>query len=51
MVPNLIAVVALFPVVTKITKNYINRKIKNKDEKPILSYDEEIQAESEEFVK
>ena len=48
MVPNLIAVVALFPVVTKITKNYINRKIKNKDEKPMLSYDENIQSETEE---
>ena len=51
MVPNLIAVIALFPVVIKITKNYINRKIKHKDEKPMLSYDEKIQAESEEFVK
>ena len=51
MVPNLIAVVALFPLVTKITKNYINRRIKHKDEKPMLSYNEEIQKESEEFVK
>lgn len=51
MIPNLIAVIALFPTVIKITQNYINRKIKHKDEKPILSYDEEIQAEAEEFVK
>ena len=48
MVPNLIAIIALCPVVVKITKNYINRKIKHKDEKPMLSYDEKIQAETEE---
>ncbi len=47
MIPNLIGVVALFPLVMKITKNYINRKIKNKDEKAILSYDPAIQAEHE----
>ncbi len=48
MIPNLIGVVALFPLVLKITKNYIDRKIKNKDVAPILSYDAEIQAELEE---
>ena len=47
MIPNLIGVVVLFPLVVKITKNYINRKIKGKDEAPVLSYDPEIQAESE----
>lgn len=45
MVPNLIGVLAMFPLVIKITKNYINRKIKNKDEEPMLSYDPEIQKE------
>jgi len=48
MFPNLIAVVALCPLVVKITKNYIDRNIKNKDVKPILSYDETIQKEMEE---
>ena len=48
MVPNLIAVIALFPLVAKITKNYVNRKIKHKDEKPMLSYDETLQKEAEE---
>lgn len=48
MVPNLIGVVALFPLVIKITKNYVNRKLKNKDEKPMFSYNEEIQKEVEE---
>ncbi len=47
MFPNLIAVVALCPLVVKITKNYIERKIKNKDVKPIFSYDEAIQEEWE----
>ncbi|MBO5222000.1 MAG: alanine:cation symporter family protein [Clostridia bacterium] len=47
MIPNLIGVIALFPLVMKITKNYVNRKVKGMDEKPILSYDPEIQAEHE----
>jgi AGCS family alanine or glycine:cation symporter len=47
MIPNLIGVLALFPLVLKITQNYIDRKIKKKDVKPILSYDPEIQAETE----
>ena len=45
MVPNLIAVVALFPLVAKITQNYVDRKLKGKDETPLLSYDADIQAE------
>ena len=41
MVPNLIGVLVLCPLVIKITKNYVNRVIKNKDEKPVLSYMDE----------
>ena len=44
MIPNLIGVVVLFPLVMKITKNFIDRKIKKKDVAPVLSYDENIQA-------
>ncbi|MGM9680165.1 MAG: alanine/glycine:cation symporter family protein [Eubacteriales bacterium] len=40
MIPNLIGVLALFPLVLKITKNYINREIKHQDEKPMISYQE-----------
>jgi AGCS family alanine or glycine:cation symporter len=48
MFPNLIGVVALLPLVIKITKNYVDRKIKGKtDVAPILSYDSEVQAEME----
>jgi AGCS family alanine or glycine:cation symporter len=45
MFPNLIAVVALSPVVVKITKNYVARKIKNENVEPIYSYDAAIQKE------
>lgn len=47
MVPNLIAVLLLSPLVFKITRNYIDRKIKGKDVKPMYSFDPEIQAEAE----
>ncbi len=47
MIPNLIGVLALFPLVLKITKNYVDRKIKNKDVAPMLSFDPELQAEAE----
>lgn len=43
MFPNLIGVVALFPLVMKITKNYVDRKLKGKDVAPVLSYDEKLQ--------
>lgn len=50
MMPNLVGVVALSPVVVKITRNYVNRKIKGKDEEPVLSYNPEIQAEAAKAV-
>ena len=46
MFPNLIGVVVLSPLVVKITKNYITRKINNKNVAPILSYDEALQKEA-----
>lgn len=50
MIPNLIAVLALCPLVAKITKNYVARKLGKKDVKPLLSYDEKIQEEMEQGV-
>lgn len=47
MIPNLIAVVFLSPLVFKITRNYIDRKLKGKDVKPMYSFDPEIQAAAE----
>ncbi|MCQ2587209.1 MAG: alanine:cation symporter family protein [Treponema sp.] len=51
MIPNLIGVLALCPVVAKITKNYVDRKLHNKDVKPMLSAFEDIQKEAEEEIK
>ena len=45
MIPNLIGVIALSPMVVKITKNYVDRRIKKKNVEPMLSYDPVIQAE------
>ncbi len=47
MVPNLIGVLALSGLVVKITKNYVDRKLKGKDIKPMLSVFEDIQEEQE----
>ena len=46
-IPNLIGVIALSPVVMKITKNYVARIIKKEDVKPMLSIFPEIQEEQE----
>ena len=43
MIPNLIGVLSLIPLVLKITKNYVDRKIKKLDVAPMLSYDSEIE--------
>lgn len=45
MIPNLIGVLALFPMVMRITKNYVERKIRGKKIEPMLSYDSRIQKE------
>ena len=38
MVPNLIGVLTMAPLISKITKNYVNRKIYGKQEKEMISY-------------
>lgn len=48
MIPNLIGVVVLIPLVVKITKNYVDRKIKGKDVEPLLSYEQFDNAPTEE---
>ena len=45
MLPNLIGVLVLSPVVAKCTKNYVNRKLRGKDEEPMLSVFPDIQAQ------
>ena len=51
LIPNLIGVVALLPLVRRITKNYIARRIRGEKVEPILSYDPEIQKETAEAVE
>ncbi len=51
MIPNLIGVLSLTPVVIKITKNYVDRNIKGKDVKPMLSVHDDVQAEMEAKLK
>ena len=49
MIPNLIGLVALAPLVAKITKNYVDRIIHGKkDIQPMYSYDPALQKEMEE---
>ena len=51
LIGGAIGVLFMIPLVVKITKNYIDRKINKKDVKPILSYDADIQAEAESTLK
>ena len=50
MIPNLIGVVSLFPLVAKITANYVDRRIKGKNVEPMLSAIPEIQKEHAEAI-
>ena len=47
MIPNLIGVLSLTPIVVKLTKNYVDRNIRGKDVKPMLSAIPEVQEEME----
>ena len=50
MLPNLIGVLVLSPLVMKCTKNYVDRKIHGKNERPMLSMFPDIQKVQEEAV-
>ncbi len=45
MLPNLVGVIVLSPVVAKITKNYIDRRIKGEKVEPMISVFPDIQKE------
>lgn len=52
MIPNLIGVLSLSTLVMKITKNYVDRRIKKKEGiKPMLSFDNDIQLMQEAAMK
>ena len=44
-IPNLIGVIALSPVVVKITRNYVARILKKENVKPMLSVFPDIEEE------
>ncbi len=46
MLPNLIGLIAQIPLLIKLTRNYINRRIKGKAIAPMLSYDPDIQRDA-----
>ncbi len=46
MIPNLIGVIVQTPLIVKLTRNYIDRRIKNRDVEPMLSYDPDIQRDA-----
>ncbi len=51
MIPNLVGIVVLTPLIIKLTKNYVDRRIKGKDIEPMLSYDPDIQKDAAKAVK
>ncbi|MBP5250566.1 MAG: alanine:cation symporter family protein, partial [Lachnospiraceae bacterium] len=46
MIPNLIGILVQTPLLIKLTKNYVDRRIKGKDTEPMLSYDRDIQRDA-----
>ena len=50
-IPNLIGVIVLSGLVRKITKNYIDRRLKKKEVKPMLSAFPEIQESMEKALE
>lgn len=51
MLPNLVGVLVLSPIVIKITRNYVDRKLHGKDVEPMLSNFPDIQQEAAEAIK
>lgn len=46
MIPNLAGLIVQIPLIIKLTRNYIDRKIKGKEKVAMLSYDPDIQEEA-----
>ena len=51
MIPNLIGIIVQTPLIIRLTKNYIDRRIKGKDTEPLLSYNRYIQADAARAVQ
>lgn len=50
MIPNLIGLLAQIPLIIRLTRNYIDRRIKGKDLSPLLSFDRDIQKDAAKAV-
>ncbi len=50
MIPNLIGLIVHIPLIIKLTRNYIDRRMKGRDIAPMLSYDPDIQKEAQRAV-
>ena len=51
MIPNLIGLIALTPLIVKLTRNYVDRRIKGRtDVEAMLSFDPDIQRDAEKAV-
>ncbi|MCR4764214.1 MAG: sodium:alanine symporter family protein [Lachnospiraceae bacterium] len=46
MIPNLIGLLVQTPLIIKLTRNYLDRKVKGRDVPPLLSYDPDIQRDA-----
>ena len=46
MIPNLIGILVQIPLIIKLTRNYIDRRIKGKDIAPMLSFNADIRQEA-----
>ena len=46
MIPNLIGIIIHIPLIIKLTRNYLARRIQGRDTAPLLSYDPDIQQEA-----
>ena len=50
MIPNLIGVIFQIPLIIRLTRNYIDRRLKGKVIAPLLSYDPDIQRDAAKAV-
>ena len=50
MIPNLIGLIVQTPLIIKLTRNYIDRRLRGRDTEPILSFDPDIQRASAKAV-
>lgn len=51
MMPNLIGIIVQTPLIIKLTRNYIDRRIKGVETEPMLSYDPDIQSDAAKAVR